>query len=258
MGDGMDLMSAYIMGNADSNCNRGGMGNIGELAELLVIAGLFGGGGWGFGGGIGGGGAAGMLNGIATRADINEGFALQNITSGIQGINNGLCDGFHNMTVGMMNGFNGVSSALCNLQHNMDQCCCTTQRAIDGVNYNISTQFAALNNNLCGISRDIIDNQNNNYRALYDFLVQKDMAAKDARIAEQANTISQMNQDLRFGAKLDSAVAELIRRTGHDYPTASYLVQPPTAINFPTNGCGQVQFSGYNGNCGNNCCGYAA
>ena len=27
-------------------------------------------------------------------------------------------------------------------------------------------------------------------------------------------------------------------------PTASYLVQPPTAINFPTNGCGQVQFNG--------------
>lgn len=258
MDNGMDLMSAYIMGNADSNCNRGGMGNIGELAELLVIAGLFGGGGWGFGGGFGGGGAAGMLNGIATRADINEGFALQNITSGIQGINNGLCDGFHNMTVSMMGGFNGVSSALCNLQHNMDQCCCTTQRAIDGVNYNISSQFAALNNNLCGISRDIIDNQNNNYRALFDFMVNEKLSAKDATIVQLQNQLSQANQSNVIRAAIDASTAEIIRRTGHDYPTASYLVQPPTAINFPTNGCGQVQFGGYNGNCGNSCCGYAA
>lgn len=251
---GYDFMSGFMLGNADSG-NRGGLGgSIGELAELLVIAGIFGGGGWGFGGFGGGGGAAGMLNGVATRADINEGFALQNITNGINGITNGLCDGFHNMTVGMMNGFNGVQAGMNAIGHQISDCCCATGRAIDGVNYNLATQFAALNNNLCGISRDIIDNQNNNYRALYDFLVQKDMAAKDARIAEQANIISQMNQDLRFGAKLDAAVAELIRRTGHDYPSPSYLVQPPSVINFPTNGCGQVQFGGN----GSNCCGYAA
>ena len=39
---------------------------------------------------------------------------------------------------------------------------------------------------------------------------------------------------------------ELIRRLGADCPTPAYVVQPPTPVNFPVNGCGQVQF-------GNNC-----
>ena len=58
------------------------------------------------------------------------------------------------------------------------------------------------------------------------------------------------NQNAVFGARIDAAVAELLRRTGNDCPTAAYLVQPPTPVNFPTNGCGQVQFGGGWG-CGN-------
>jgi len=140
MGDGMDLMSAYIMGNADSNCNRGGMGNIGELAELLVIAGLFGGGGWGFGG-IGGGGGA-MLNGMLTRADLAQSFSFNNLENAVRGVQQGICDSTYAMTTNMMSGFHGVDNALCNLGFNIQQgfndlgyrqqsCCCETQRLIE-------------------------------------------------------------------------------------------------------------------------------
>ena len=74
-------------------------------------------------------------------------------------------------------------------------------------------------------------------------------------IVQLQNQLSQANQNSVIRAAIDASTAEIIRRTGHDYPTASYLVQPPTAINFPTNGCGQVSFGGYtNGNCGNGCC----
>lgn len=252
--NGYDLMTGYMMGANDSG-GRGGLGNVGDLAELLIVAGLFGGGGWGFGGGFGGGGGAAMLNGIATRADINEGFALQNITSGIQAIQNGLCDGFHNMTVTTMNGFNGVQMGFNELGHQISDCCCTTQRAIDGINFNMAKGLCDLGVAINTQTRDIIDNQNANYRAMMDYMVQKDMAAKDARIAELSNMVSQANQNNVIRAAIDASTAEIIRRTGHDYPVASYLVQPPTAINFPTNGYGQVQFNG-NGGCnpGGYCC----
>lgn len=166
MGDGMDLMSAYIMGNADSNCNRGGMGNIGELAELLVIAGLFGGGGWGFGG-IGGGGGA-MLNGMLTRADLAQSFSFNNLENAVRGVQQGICDSTYAITTNMMSGFHGVDNAVCNLGFNLQQsaneishqisdCCCQTGRAIDGVNYNMAKGLCDLGVAINTQTRDIND-----------------------------------------------------------------------------------------------------
>ena len=70
------------------------------------------------------------------------------------------------------------------------------------------------------------------------------LATLDARIAELTNQLSQSNQNAVLGARIDAAVAEILRRTGNDCPTAAYIVQPPTPVNFPTNGCGTVQFGG--------------
>ena len=104
-----DLSLGYMMGQSE---NRGGGfgGMFGEgLWAIIILAMLGFGGGYGFGGGFGGAG----LQGIATRADINEGFALQNITGGIHGLERGLCDGFYN-----------ISSQLA-------QCCCDIERGIE-------------------------------------------------------------------------------------------------------------------------------
>ena len=160
-----------------------------------------------------------------------------------------------------MGGFHGVDNAICNLGYNVQSgfntlghqisdCCCTTQRVIDGVNFNMAKGFCDLGNVLNIQTRDIIDNQNNNYRGLMDFLVNEKLATKDAQIVQLQNQISQLNQNAVFGARIDAAVAEILRRTGNDCPTAAYIVQPPTPVNFPTNGCGTVQF-------GNGCgCGF--
>ena len=160
-----------------------------------------------------------------------------------------------------MGGFHGVDNALCNLGYNVQSgfntlghrisdCCCTTQRAIDGINYNMATQFCGLGNTIQSTSRDIIDNQNANYRGIMDFLVGEKLASKDARIAELTNQLSQLNQNAVIGARIDAAVAEVLRRTGNDCPTAAYIVQPPTPVSFPTNCCGTVQFGGYGSGCG--------
>lgn len=231
------------------NGNSGMFGN-GNNDWWILLLFLFGGyGGYGFGGLGGGMGGAG-LQGMATRADINEGFALQNITSGIQAIQNGLCDGFHNQTVATMQGFNGVQQGLNAVQQAIGDCCCSTGRAIDGINYNMATNFCNLGNTFQSGIRDVIDNQNANYRGMMDFLVSEKISAKDAQIAQLQNEVALSKQSALFDAKIDAAVAELIRRTGNDCPVPSFLVQPPTPVNFPVNGYGTVQFGGNCGGCG--------
>ena len=101
---------------------------------LFLIWGAFGGGwGNGFGGGFGGANGPGF-QGYATRSDINEGFALNNLQSGINSIQNGICDSTYSLTNAINNGFHGVDTAMCNLGTQLQQCCCDNARAIDGVN----------------------------------------------------------------------------------------------------------------------------
>lgn len=89
---------------------------------LFLIWGAFGGGwGNGFGGGFGGANGPGFQS-WATRADINEGFALNNLQSGINSIQNGICDSTYTLTNAINNGFHGVDTAVCNLGYQLQQC----------------------------------------------------------------------------------------------------------------------------------------
>jgi hypothetical protein len=240
----------------------------GDWILLFILFGMYGGGwgGFGFGGGFGGfgfGGGAG-LQGMATRADINEGFALNNITSGIRAIQQGICDSTYAINNSLMQGFHGVDRAVCDLGYNVQggfnalghqisDCCCQTQRAIDGVNYNMAKGFCDLGNVVQNTTRDIIDNANGNTRAILDFLVQDKISTLTAENQSLRLAASQSNQNAVLMAAMDANKAEILRRTGAECPTAAYLVQPPTPVNFPVNGCGQVQFGGWGNNCGCGC-----
>ena len=265
MAENNDFAMGYALGQDSGGSNGGdfgfGGGGWGGLLGLIVVASLFG---WGgMGGGFGGGWGGAGLQGMATRADINEGFALNNITSGITAIQQGICDSTYALNNTLTAGFHGVDNAICNLGYQtqaglngisreIGDCCCTTQRAIDGVNFNMAKGLCDVGNLINVQTRDIVDNQNANYRGLMDFLVGEKLATKDAKIAELQMQVSQANQNAVIGARIDAAVAEVLRRTGNDCPTAAYLVQPPTPVNFPVNGCGQVQFGNYANSCG--CC----
>lgn len=214
--------------------NNGGLFGNGNNDWWILLLFLWGGYG-GFGGGWGGMGGAGM-QGMATRADINAGFQFQDLQNGVRGIERGLCDGFY-----------GVQSAINGIGHQISDCCCATQRAIDGLGFGMQKSFCDLGNTFQSGVRDVIENQNANYRGIMDFMVQEKLSAKDAQIAALQNKVALSEQSALFDAKIDAAVAELIRRTGNDCPVPSFLVQPPTPVNFPVNGCGTVQFGG---NCG--------
>lgn len=256
-----DLSLGYMMGQSEGNNNGGFGGGMWEgIWGIVLLAMVLGWGNGGFGG-FGGGG----FNGALTRAELYDGFATQNIDSAVRGVQQGICDSTYALNNSLMTGFHGVDNAICNLGyqtqsgfnslgHQISDCCCTTQRAIDGVNFNMAKGFCDLGNVINMQTRDIIDNQNANYRGLMDFLVTEKLSAKDAHIAALEGQLGRAEQNGVFRAAIDSATAEIIRRTGHDYPSAAFLVQPPTPVNFPTNGCGTVQFGGGYGNgCGCGC-----
>ena len=222
----------------DGNRNNGMFG--GDWSAwiiLFLLFGLFGNNGWGgFGGGFGNGGGSGF-QGYATRADINEGFALNGLQTGITAIQQGLCD---------------TTYALNNA---IKDCCCTTQRSIDGVNFNLAKGFCDIGNVVNSSTRDILENNNANTRAILDFLTQDKIATLTAENQSLKLTASQANQNAVLMAAMDANKAEILRRTGAECPTPAYLVNAPTPVNFPVNSCGTVQFGnyGWNNGCGCGC-----
>lgn len=235
-----EFLTGYLSGQSEGrNTNSGGMfgGGWEGLLGLIVILGVLNGG-WGGGfGGFGGGGTG--LQGMATRADINAGFQFQDLTNGIRGLERGLCDGFY----GVQNGFNNLSAQLA-------QCCCDNRAAIADLKYTAAQESCATRNVIQNTTRDIIDNQNAGTRAILDFLTQDKIASLQAENQSLRFAASQAQQNAFITANQEAQTAELIRRLGADCPTPAYIVQPPTPVNFPTNGCGTVQFGGWGGNCG--------
>lgn len=223
--------------------NNGGMfGGDGSWLAILFLFALFG---WGRGGAGGFGGGGGCYPSCASQADVRAAVDQQTLISKLDQQTYGLADSTYALNNTIVNGFHGV-----------DRCCCETQRLIErgfaDTNYNLATQFCETRNAIHNSTRDIVDNQNCNTRAILDFLVQDKLATKDARIAQLENRLSQADQNAVLRAAIDASTAEIIRRTGNECPVPAYLVNGPTPINFPVNGCGQVQFgNGWNGGCGN-------
>ena len=189
-----------------SNNGGDGMGwdgNWGAWIILFLIFGMFG---WGgFGGGWGGNRGASAVDGYVLTSD------FANVERKIDVVNNGLCDGFYAMNTGMLNGFAAINQNVSNgfqtaelsranqqmglmqqlnaMQAQQASCCCETREAIQGVNYNLAQQGCDTRNTIQNVTRDILDNQNANARAVLDALTAQRIEAKDAKIAEQNQQI---------------------------------------------------------------------
>ena len=148
----------YVSGNN----NNGGMWGQDGIWAILLLALLGNGRGFGFGGGNAGGTyseALGYeLGKVATTNDVASGFSTSSIISGINDLKLGqsqmqnfINQGFAGINTALLSGFHGVDNAVCtlgyqtqtgfnSLAHQISDCWCATQRAIDGVNYNLATQ----------------------------------------------------------------------------------------------------------------------
>lgn len=237
---------AVLSGNARNSDNMG----FGDNAWWIIVLLLFGWGRNGFGGGFGGNGGIGENYVLATdfatierKLDgINNGicdatFALNNtVTNGFAGVQQTLCQGFNGVNTAVLQSANATERSFCNLSSQLADCCCTTQRAIDGVNYNMAMQTNSLQQTLCNNTRDIIENQNANYRALHDELVANKLEMKNDRIAEQQNEINA----LRLAASQERQNAYLLSEL-KPCPSAAYIVPNPNCCynyNVTSAGCG--------------------
>ena len=95
---------AAVTGN-----NRNNDGMWGDGAWWIVILLIFG---WGGFGNNGWGNGNGMGSTAAAYTDnaIQRGFDNQAVISKLDGISNGLCDGFYAMNNSMLTGFNGINT----------------------------------------------------------------------------------------------------------------------------------------------------
>ena len=258
---GEGIVPVMEVGN-NGNSGFGGYGN-GDWAWIIVLFLIFGWGRNGFGNGFGGNSGVGENYVLATdfatierKLDgINNGicdstFALNNtITNGFFGVQNSLTQGFAGLNTGLLQGNYALSSQLadccCGIKTQLADCCCTTQRGLDAINYNNAINTNAIQQTLCTNTRDIIENQNANYRALHDEIVANRIEDKNAQIAAQQNEINA----LRLKASQEAQNAYLISQLGTKCPEPAYIVNGPTPVNFPVNCCGT--FTGYN-SCGCN------
>lgn len=104
----------------------------------------------------------------------------------------------------------------------LDEILVSIQRAIDGVNYNNAQNFCNLGNTMQSVGRDIIENQNANYRQLHDELVAYRMEDKDNTIAELRSQVNALN----LSASQSNQNTYLIDRL-QPCPTPAYVVPNP-------------------------------
>lgn len=192
---------------------------------------------------------------LATTNDVASGFSTSAIMSnqrenqlsqqqGFADVQQTLCQGFSGVNATVNQVGNTINQGICNLGYNIQggfnqighqisDCCCTTQRAIDGVNYNMAKNTCDIQNTINNSTRDIIDSQRCGTDRILNFLTQQEL-----------NQLRAENQGLRFQASQAAQNAYLVNELR---PTArpAYITCSPYESSF-----------GYNrNNCGcNSCC----
>lgn len=226
----------YIEGdvpNVVGNNNNGFMNGDGWWA-IILFAMIFG---WGRNGyGFGGNGGGGVMDGYVLTSD------FANIERKLDGVNNGLCDGFYAMNTGMLNGFAGLTNSIVTngyetrneisgVASQLANCCCDIKGGLKDTQYAIAMQTNSLQQSLCNGFRDVIDSQNANYRALHDEIVANRIEDKNARIQEQQNEINALRLSASQAAQNNYLVSTL-----RPSPIPAYQVANPFCCNSGCNG----------------------
>lgn len=224
---------AYFEGEvpvvSTGNYGNNGWNDWSWIIGLAVVGGIFGNGGFGFGGNNNRGNCA-------TVQDVASGFSTSEIMSDLNDIllgqasmQNFINQGFAGLNNTITTGFAGVNNAVCtlgyqsqagfnDLSRQIADCCCTTQRAIDSVNYNNAK-------NTC----DIIRAGQDNTRAILDYLT-----------GEKISSLQSENAGLKAQISNDKQSAYLISQLREPCPIPAYLTPNPNCCyNYavPT-GCG--------------------
>lgn len=160
-----------------------GYGAWGEWIWIIVLFALWGNGGWGYGNG-----------GNGVSGEIQRGFDTSAIIGKLDGITSGICDGFYATNTSLLTGFGNTQTAIMqngyetrgaitDLGYRLQDCCCQTQRAIDGVTYNMAK-------NTCDITNAI----NASTQSILGYMTQEKISALQSENALLTAQLSQNSQ----------------------------------------------------------------
>lgn len=169
---------------------------------------------FGFGGNGFGYGRGNCCEDLATKAAVSEGFNFNQIDNGIRSLQNGLC------------------STTYELNSAIKDCCCTTNRNIDSVKYEMSKGFCDVITASNLNTRDILQNQNAGVQKILDYLCNNEKQELRDKI-----------QTLETSGIIQAQTQNLVN-TLRPCPIPAYLSCSP----YQTYGFG-------NGNCGCGGCG---
>lgn len=218
--------------------NNGGDAFGGNGAWWIIVLFLF-----MWGRGSWGGADGNAFQGYATRADIQEGFATNSIQSGIQNLQNSMCESTYAVTNAVNNGFSANQLQLCNgfnsLQAQLAQCCCDNKSAIADLKYTMATESCANRTAIGEGVRDIIDSQRAGVQTILDKMCQSEIDALKQRNTDLLaangvlqNQISQNAQNAFITQALANQTAAL-----SPTPVPAYVVQNPNCCGSYA-GCG--------------------
>ena len=189
LSDGGAPMLTMPVAPTNAGGNGGfGWGDNGALWLIVLFLFIFAGG-WGNSGGV--------VDGYVLTSD------FANVERKIDSVNDGLCNGFYQQAqlangtnMAMANGFAQAELSRSNQQAALMQqlnamqmqaanCCCENRAAIAQVRYDMAAQACDTRNTVQNATRDIIDAMNSGFRGIDQRLTAQEIAAKDAKIAEQ-------------------------------------------------------------------------
>lgn len=239
-----------VMQSGCNNRNDGFGSDWGDLAALIVVAGIFGG--FGNGGGLFGGNrgsAGGVMDAYVLNSDfatlqrqIDSGFS--GVTAGINQVNQGLCNGFYT-TAQQINGvqmqianeFRGLDNAVCTLGYQtqagfnalgnqISSCCCDLRSGQQDIKYTIATES-------CATRQAIADSTN----AIIGWLTQEKICGLQA---ENAGLKAQISND-RQSAYIVNAIAPKTPVPAYPVFAPNQSFAYPSGVNFGmagNNSCG--------------------
>ena len=222
------------------NNNNDGFGGGNGWWVLIILFALFGG--WGNGWGNNGGGGNSATQGALTRGDLCMDMNFQELQNGVRNISDTVNLGFANLnsticaqqyeTASQLNQMNISNLQTANaqniaalqnqnaLQTIISNCCCDLKSLFAQAEYNRASDTCSITRAIQDAARDIIQNDNANYRSLHDEQVAIQMQQKDAQIASLQGALNRCDIQNVANNAVASAVEQV--RTPYGYPTYPY------------------------------------
>lgn len=225
------------------------------IIGLALVGGLFGG--WG-NGGFGFGGNRGGYGGVADNYVLATDFAT--IERKLDGVNNGLCDGFYAQNTNMLNGFASVQQTLCQGFNGIERSIADTNsnlaNSICTLGYQNQAGFNSIANQIatccCDLKQINLENRYLNEKQtceIVNAINAGNQRLVDIYTGDKISALQSENATLRGQISNDRQsrfIIDELRNGG--CPVPAYVVQPSQPVTFPTNCCG-VAYAGYNNGC---------